>query len=296
MTSPSSTAMNQLAAGCCCREGAEEEAEEKEKRRRRRRRLEEQERGSEEQTPPTDRSASSAAAATPLGVASPLEKARWYSATLRRLGEVSGSAEVEATGEAAAPLAAPAAPAPPGKRGAAACALRAGPIPPSPTALSPAQPSTGEEPTAPVSIGHSGDQHGASGALASRSARGMPYFRNCAALRQESQGCSAIQATRGMMGPARRGTLLSFAVVVRLEVVVVVGGGSVREREPERRGRRLFFGPTSIAQSRFRMKLKLFFLSLPRALSLSPFYALHRSDLVGIVIRYIQRRGQLAHL
>ena len=208
MTSPSSTAMNQLAAGCC-REGeeAEEEAggaaEEEE-----RRRLEEE---GPEQTPPTDRSASSAAAATPLGVASPLENARWYSAMLRRLGEVSGSAAVEGEAAAVAAEEALAAAPPPGKSCAAACALRAGLSPPSPTATSPAQPRTGSgEPEPPVSLtdGHSGDQQGASGALACRSARGMPDLLNCAALRQESQGCSAIQATRGMMGPARRGTLL----------------------------------------------------------------------------------------
>ena len=206
--------MNQLAAGCCEfefglgleeLEGVEEKVEE--------------EQGSE-QTPPTDRSASRAAAATLVGVASPEEKAAWYSATLRRRGEVSGSAGVvvggaEAEGEAAegevevveVEVEVETA----GKKGAAACALFAGPIPPSPTAPLPAQPSTGEEPFAPLSLGggggHSGDQQGASGALAALSARGIPDFWNCAALRQESQGCSAIQAARGMMGPARRGTL-----------------------------------------------------------------------------------------
>ena len=56
--------------------------------------------------------------------------------------------------------------------------------------------------------GHSGDQQGASGALCLRSACGIPDLRNWAALRHDSQGCSEIQAARGMMGPARRGTLV----------------------------------------------------------------------------------------
>ena len=204
--------MNQLAAGCLEGEGDEEEGEaaaaaEEEERRR-------FEREGSEQTPPTDLSASSAAAATPLGVTSPEEKAAWYSATLRRLGEVSGSARVEeAERTAAAEAAAFPSPPPPGKNAAALEALDAGPSPPSATALFPAHPRTAGAPPfgKPLSGGggggHSGVQQGGSGALTSRSATGMPDLLNCAALRRESQGCSAIQATRGMMGPARRGTL-----------------------------------------------------------------------------------------
>jgi len=251
--------MNQLAAGCRelefeCGLGleVEEEVEEGPKG--------EEERQGSEQTPPTDLSASRAAAATPVGVTSPLEKAAWYSATLRRRGEVSGSAGVveggEEEGEAGAAaeeveVEAEAEVETAGKKGAAARALLAGPIPPSPTAPLPAQPSTAALAAAAGEPsrggggggGHSGDQQGASGALAPRSARGIPDLRNCVALRQESQGCSAIQAARGMMGPARRGTLWGGAVM------------GERERERERRvlsetGGRVFFVRQSIDRRR----------------------------------------------
>ena len=90
------------------------------------------------------------------------------------------------------------------------------------------------------------------------------------------------------MGPARRGTLLSF---------FVGGGGFVCERvSPEKRSFLLFSSPMVDRPFEMKLKLSLSLSSSVLFLSFSPFYALHRPDIVGIVVRHVQRRGQLARL